>query len=448
MNPALAIGVAGVPLAAGFLAIRSFDPLRENVPPILPIYLVLYAVYLAAVFWTIRRVSADCRRKALVAGLMWAALFRMILFFSPPSLSDDIHRYLWDGRVQQAGINPYRYAPIDQKLNFLRDESYALMNHRMYRTVYPPLAQGVFRFGAWASPTVWTQKLLFVLFDFLLIAVLLGLLAQRKRSPLWVLVYAWNPLVVIEFSGSGHNDSLMLAFLFIGFWLYETGRSRTAAVGWGAAALSKFIPLVMVPWLFLRRRWMLPVLFGLTLAAGVLPYMSGFNSMVTAPFSSSGVGAYVKDWVFNPSLYAAVKAILGGATAGKIFLGVLLIGFAFWWAGINRLDPVRYAFGCFFGLLLASPVVHPWYVTWVIPFACFFPTKSGLAWPGLVFLSYHVLIRYVSSGIWHLASWVIIVEYGVLYTLMIWDLKSVWERRFRPEVGTRPSESGVAREAV
>ncbi|MCA1573816.1 MAG: hypothetical protein LC770_04610 [Acidobacteria bacterium] len=137
----------------------------------------------------------------LIIVLVFAALFRLSILFSAPYLSDDIYRYIWGGRVQAAGINPYRYIPADQTLIGLRDEEiYPKINRRDYaRTIYPPVAETVFLSTTRISESVTLMKATMVGFEAITIWAIVQLLGSLGLARQRVLIYAWHPLIVWEF---------------------------------------------------------------------------------------------------------------------------------------------------------------------------------------------------------------------------------------------------------
>ena len=420
---------AGGLLFLGFAALRFLQPFTAHIPAFLFLVTALFAVYAGVLFGFTRfPPRAESAGRAVFLVLGFAALFRLALVDLTPTLSDDIYRYLWDGRVQEAGLNPYVHLPSSGELAPLRDENHALINHPGIRTVYPPLSQIVFRAAAEIRPSVVAQKIPFVLFDLATAALLILLLRAVGRPSWWAVAYAWNPLVVIEFAGSGHNDSLMLFFLVLG--LYGCLRARPAAAGiaFGAAVLGKLIPVVLIPWMIFQRKRMV-ALFALALAVGAAPYAAGiFDAVGSVAPAFSGLAAYGRDWHFNAGLYEAFGWLLPSPSLRKGVLAALLLLFAFAWAAAHRDRPLHYAFAVLFALLLSSPVVHPWYVAWLAPFLCFFPLLSVVAWTWMVMFSYVVLIRYGAEGIWGLPGWVGGVEYGVVFALLAVDAGR-WIRR-------------------
>ncbi|HET6852400.1 MAG TPA: hypothetical protein VFH46_08745, partial [Pyrinomonadaceae bacterium] len=171
----------------------------------LPWFLKLVAaqvvIYVGAV-WLILRTTDS--RPLLLLGLIFAALFRLSIIFYAPYLSDDIYRYVWDGRVQSAGINPYRYIPADESLAELRDPKiYPKINRRDYaRTIYPPVAEVSFLFITRLSESVTWMKAVMVGFEAVAVWALVQLLVSFGFARQRVLIYAWHPLAVWEFAGS------------------------------------------------------------------------------------------------------------------------------------------------------------------------------------------------------------------------------------------------------
>ena len=197
---------------------------HDNLPGFIVTALVQGIVYLAAV-WIVCRIES--KRSVLVAILVIAGLLRVSVVFSPPFLSDDIYRYIWDGRVQAAGINPYRFVPADKQLASLRDESiYSHINRRDYaHTIYPPLAQAIFLGVTRISETVTGMKMAMVGFEAIAIWLIIRLLTAWRLPPERVLIYAWHPLAIWEIAGSGHVEAVLVALIALALW----SRSRDTA---------------------------------------------------------------------------------------------------------------------------------------------------------------------------------------------------------------------------
>lgn len=410
--PALALALEGV-----WIASLGLRPWRAHPGGFLAVFAAAFFLYLPAVRRTLQRPQS--------LGLILAAgvLFRLTAFLSPPSLSDDIYRYLWDGRVQAAGHNPYRFAPDAPELASLRNAEHTGINHKSVPTIYPPLAQAVFRLAVALSPTLAAQRVAFLLFDLALLFLLPSFLRARGLPPERCLVYAWHPLAVAEFASSGHLDSLGLFFLFAGLLAFHRRKFVQAGVFSALSFLGKLGSAVLLPWLLFRREGRRTAVFmALGIGAGYAFYLT---PPLTETFASlfAGTRTYARDWSFNAGIYAALSAATG-APGRWLRLGVGLL-----WTvaalGLARRfkDPLAYAAGAVALALALSPVVHPWYALWLLPFLCFFPHPAGLAFTGLVALSYLVLAVYDRTGRWALPPWVPIVEYGTTYGLWFFALR-------------------------
>lgn len=398
-----------------FLTIAFLGDLRLKVPP----FLIAYGVAFGAFAWLAWR---QIRSPSLSLGplLGFALLFRLTLFPTVPTLSDDIYRYLWDGKVQRAGVNPYRYAPSDSELGFLWDETHALINHPDIRTLYPPAAQLVFRVAAHV-PTVWGQKAAVLLFDLLTVALLVFYLRFRGYPPAQAVLYAWNPLVIVEFAGSGHMDSIAIFFLVTGLWALERHRPIRAGAALAVSFLAKFSALILLPVLWLRKERRALGTFLVLGIAGFLPFLIRLPDPASAALLFKGAGTFASRWEFNGSLYPLLQKALFSPVAAKAVIGLLMAGGAV--VGARREgDVARLTFWLIGAALLLSPTVHPWYLTWITPFLCFFPHPAWIAWCGTVVWSYTVLTHYALFGVWELNPWIRLFEYVPVYSLLMLSL--------------------------
>ena len=188
--------------------------------------------------------------------LALALLFRAVPPFTNTYLSTDLYRYVWDGRVQAHGINPYRYVPGDAHLTALRDGTiYTNINRRNYaKTIYPPGCQAVFLLVTRLSETITAMRLAMVAFEALAAWCLVLLLAEMGLPAQRVLLYAWHPLVVWEFAGGGHCDAIMIACIALAYLLHRRGREMATGAALGLAVLAKLFPLILFPALYRRFR--------------------------------------------------------------------------------------------------------------------------------------------------------------------------------------------------
>jgi hypothetical protein len=340
------------------------------------------------------------RNRLLPFILLVAALLRIGPLLYPPFLSTDIYRYVWDGRVLGAGINPYRYIPSDDALAGLRDAAiYPNINRVGYaRTIYPPLAELIFFAVTRISERLTAMKLAMVAFEAGTVFLLVLLLRRGGAPPERVLIYAWHPLAVWEISGSGHIDAALCFFLALA--LMARFRNMPAATGLAlaAGALIKFFPALLAPSVYRRWDWRLPASFAGLIVLLYLPYVSvgwrvlGFlPSYFVEERFASGSGFYFLDlfgYLFG--LARPPVEIYIGVAAAVLFAAALVL---LW-------RPVSGTFGFAASALLLSLLLlvfvtphYPWYFLWLVPILCLVPY-----WPALILTSASFIL-YATLGL-------------------------------------------------
>jgi len=375
-----------------------------------------------------------------------AVLFRLTLYSLTPSLSTDIQRYRWDGRVQNEGWNPYALAPNDPRLTYLRDPGYAAMPGPEIPSMYPPLSQLVFRAGARFLPGTVAFKLPFVLAELLVLVMLAKWLQSYPDGNFRFAIYAWNPLVIVEFAASGHNDALAIAAMVAALTIIKK-RPGASAVTLTAGSLAKLFPVTLFPlalrlsgWPRKLRGWLAFGGSALLAAVCVWPYRSALMQFPQI------FARYQAIWQnYNPSLYAVLLWFSGHAElAAGIGEGVVL-GLAIW-AAARNIEPLRAAYLIIGAILMLAPNTYSWYFTWIVPLLCFFPNPAWMLLTILQFLSYKVLIEYQINGIWHFDPYFQWLTYAPFYALL---LGSALLNRRSPQALFAPAEerpSEAARE--
>ncbi len=214
-------------------------------------------------------------RSGLLVILGLAVLMRLLIITDDPFLSTDIYRYVWDGRVQAAGINPYALVPADPTLAALRDAAiYPNINRADYAvTAYPPVAQMFFLAVTRISETLTMMRLAMVACEIVVIAVLIDLLRQLRMPATAVVAWAWHPLAIWEIAQGGHVDALMVALLMLGVWLLVRHRAIAGAVLVTLAALVKPYAVVALPSFWRPWDWRVPAAVLATIVLGYLPYL-------------------------------------------------------------------------------------------------------------------------------------------------------------------------------
>ncbi len=190
--------------------------------------------------------------RVIVIGLVLAALWHLPFLLTPPGSDDDIHRYLWDGRVQRLGYNPYVVVPSDPALAGVHTPETRTLNNPDLSSPYPTGAQLFFRAVTAIHESVFALKVAFVVCDFAIVFVLLDILRRSGQGAHWVLAYAWNPLLAVEVAGSGHIDIVGALLLLVSVAALERRWRAVAALAFGLAVAVKLLPIVLLP-LYWRR---------------------------------------------------------------------------------------------------------------------------------------------------------------------------------------------------
>lgn len=443
---------AGVLSGACYGAALTVPHWGKELTRFAPLYGLLILFYLLAV-WSVGRVTRSpafagpvggesgaggglaggapaAENPARLLAVIWigAVLFRALALAAAAGLSDDLFRYLWDGKVLLHGVNPYRYPPSAEALAGLRDGLWSSINHPDLPTIYPPLCMPVFAAVRAISGTVPAWKLAMVCFDLAAGFVFLRGLRAAGRPATWVVLYLWHPLVVVEFAGSGHVDAVGLLLLALGFLFWARGRWFRSGLSLTLAGLVKFFPWVAVP-LFARRLgrrwWLLPLpvaLLYLVFAQG------GVNPL-------GSLRTYAAIWRSNDFLFGLlVRDPHPTPEALRHAKEIVLVLVALLWVGLAAFRrPLPSAYGWTVGvLLLLSPVAHPWYVLWLFPAILFAGQPAWWIWSLTAFLAYAPLPGYLAGGVWTESGWLKAVEY---LPVLVWiPVQIRMERRRRGAV--------------
>jgi hypothetical protein len=389
----------------------------------------LFVVYLVAT-WVVLRGPDD--RVVLGVVLAFGLLFRLSVLTSPVVLSSDVHRYLWDGRVQRAGISPYRYPPAASELAALRDDAiYPRINRPTKPTVYPPGAEAAFALmGRVAPDSLVAWRVFLLACDVVTVALLLALLRRAGVMPAAAIVYAWSPLVVFEGVQAGHVELAMIPLVLAALAWRQRGSSVRAGIALGGAVLMKLYPLVLLAAWWRPRDWRFPAAVAATVAAGYLPHAAVV-----------GVGAlgFLPEYFGSPEdhnigLRALVTYAVGldGELARAIAMIALFVVMALVLVWIGRVNAGESrgllragALAVATYLLLVPTAMHPWYAVWIVPFLCVHRWPAWLYFSGAVSLSYmHYVVEPAPLPWWAWAG-----QYGPLYALL---LRAGWRALSRP----------------
>jgi alpha-1,6-mannosyltransferase len=385
-----------------------------------------------------------------------AVLFRVSVLFALPNLTDDFYRFVWDGRLVLQGESPYLFVPYAITADVLtaaglNDAIFLKLNSPNYYSVYPPICQAISAIACWFFPenlhaSVVMMKGFILLFEFGTIFLLRRLADCYRISEKAVLLYALNPLVIIELTGNLHFEGAMIFFTLLSFYCLQLSNDHESkktlsffcnnrfyftlsAIALGVAICSKLLPLLFLPFLFRRLGYWKTLQYCSIVVITILILFLPFLSLPNLLNLISSAGLYFHTLQFNGSISYALAEIgswiLGYnpiQTLGKplsvmavIFIGILI------WIDTGKdvkswLSILLIALSTYFALAF---VVHPWYITSLVAFSVLVPFRFAVVWSAVVMVTY---VTYRSEPIYQEIGWVIFLEYAAVLAAIIVDI--------------------------
>jgi len=353
-------------------------------------------------------------RQIMICIVAAGLVARLALFASEPILEDDYQRYLWDGAVTASGHNPYAMSPYEARkegsaladLAHEGEQVTSRINHSSLKTVYPPVTQGAFALAHLIKPwslTAWRSVLL--IFDLVTLTLLLLLLREAARSPLWSALYWWNPIVIKELFNSAHIEAVVVAFTLLALWFALRRRPIASLSSLGFAIGAKLWPVLLLP-VLLRRCAQIDrrVMAGAIVAFGAIVTLWAIPLLSDGLGDRSGFVSYFSSWQTGSALFPALERLvasvfgwmsLSADWAALVARGLLALCVAIIALAVS-LKPVADADDLLgraslvvAALVLLSPAQFPWYAVWFAPFLAFRP------WTGFLLLTATLPLYYL-----------------------------------------------------
>jgi len=409
-------GLLALALALGsiFHFVARLQPLDEHVPGFIAFMLLAGILYLLGVYIVL---SYKSRLPGFLVILGATVVFRLLFLPLSPTLSEDVYRYQWEGRAIRAHLNPYTIYPAMQGLNWAQNPDHPIETGKATPTLYPPVSEVVF---SWIH-TIAGYKRLFTALDLATVVLLLIILSGANRPREQVLIYAWNPAVLIAFSLSGHNDSLALLTL-LGATLLIIGRRGVLSIGFLAlSVLSKLFPVFLLPVFLKRSRWSFAGIFAGVILLGYLPFLGAGTHL------SRGLTDFAAQWEGNDSLFRLFLTAGNSTRQAQFVAGVFLL-FLIAYVLKTRMDIVHASLVILAGLLLLSSNAFPWYFTWMAPFLCFCPSPALLLLTVTCVLGYAPVIAYAAGGSFSNSPLIQVLEYLPALALLGYEVARHFHR--------------------
>ncbi len=422
-----------------YILLSYFTKRHESIH-LLSLYSILFLAYLY--------INLKVKEEDTPYYIRLSVFINLLILFAIPSLSDDFYRFIWDGRLLQAGIHPFaaipsHYAQHNFQVEGLTQELYTALNSKEYFTIYPPVAQGIFWLATFFSKSVYgsllVMKVLIVVSQIVSIMLIQKILQRVKLPSKHVLLYSLNPLVILELTGNLHFEAFVVVFLLASFYYLEKNNLISSAFFFSLAVCTKLLPLLFLPALLFYIGWKKSIRYYLVVGlACLLLFLPLLNQEIITGLSTS-LAYYFKKFEFNASLYYLVRE------------------WGYWQYGYNIIQTVGWKLGMISALLIFSltfyrlviqkksasnhlifidwtivlliyllftTTVHPWYIVPLIAFSVFTQLKFPIVWSFFIFLTY---AGYTENSFFE-NYWITALEYTVVITVALIELIP----RFKP----------------
>lgn len=411
---------------AGYLAYSFIPGSRSQFGLLLLIYGFVFIAYVSN---PSKRLSGNIRE-----FWFWFLACCIPLFLGAPCLSDDVYRFIWDGRLSLEGINPFLFLPSELTYVDFYSDLFPRLNSPEYYSVYPPLKQYVFVLSAFLANgsevlnIFWLRLVIFISLVVCLHSVR-QIVVLSKKSEAGLYWLAFNPLILIESIGNLHFEIVVLSFLFSSYLLFLKGKSIAwSAMLFGFAVSIKLIPLILLPLIVKKLGFKKGLFFSLfVLILNVLLFLPFYNEVFFANFSDS-LDLYFHTFEFNAGIYYLLRAIGFWLTGFNLiqYLGTFLAVvdlILIVWISLRSKSFIESAVLILTIHLLLSTTVHPWYIIPLLGFSFLTRLRYPLVWSGLIFLSYSAYqAEIVKENLW-----LVSISYLLLFTIMLYDFR-YWKK--------------------
>jgi len=419
----------GIVIELLFLSFVIFQNSEPGIVLYMSVYASVFILFLFAYF-LIKNKKIEFKNKLLLkAGktfntgavplviIAFAMLYRVTLIPTVPSTSDDVYRYIWEGKILAHGFNPFETAPDDPELNFLHSGQLPeKVTFPHMTSIYPTVAQAVFLFNYFvAGESDWGMKLVYLLCEFFTLIFLVKIFQLRNQNPSYVILYAWLPLPIMEYFINSHIDAVGIMFFVVFLFLILSGKYIQAAFFFSLSVITKLIPVITSPLLIkklgIKKASVFAVIFIVISLILIYPLIPESRPLNQSLFT------YLQKWSFNGSVYSFLNGILGDGilsrqiTAFLFVVTVLIISVKF-------SDFLKAVYSVFIAFVVFAATLYPWYLGYLAAINPFFGFYSVLS----LFFTINLTNLSPLAEVWTEYTWVYIVEYVPFYFLLAIEL--------------------------
>jgi hypothetical protein len=411
-------------LLVGFLPIH-WSPFQ----PVATYAFVFVSTSLVFLFFSWQLFASEPSARIMWTAIALAFLIRLSFINISPIGSDDVYRYMWDGMAQSHGVNPYLYSPDARELDSLHTQLLpAAVNHPDMKTVYFPFSQWVF-YGCYhlSGENIRGYKLVLLVAELATLIGLLLLLRQLKIPTRFVLLYILCPLPIIQFALDAHVDAVGLPLLIFGLLAYLRGNKVLSYVLLALSISVKPVAVLILPIMFLREKGIwekakVAVVPSIVVVGQFLPYVLSSN-----PFE--GLTRFAENWTFNGVIFESLYLYFSDNQKTRLVCAILLC-VSLLLLYMRKKEPFDAFYFSVLLLLIFSPVVHPWYVTWLAILLPFARRWSGIVFASVISFTVYTILDYKLHGIWDQSPLILVLEYIPVIILMFLELRgSEWRLR-------------------
>ncbi|MGB5529940.1 MAG: hypothetical protein WBQ32_08215 [Ignavibacteriaceae bacterium] len=375
-------------------------------------------IYLAAVIVLFK---TDLTKAQTISVLLIFFSIKILFITVDPIGSDDYYRYLWDGKVQANGINPFLYPPNDQQLNSLHSDLLPeKVSYPHIRTIYFPVSQMFFTMSYWMSgESAVGLKIILLLAELLILISLYYLLLRFSIDLKYILIYVALPLVTFQFFIDAHIDLAGVALMLASVTLYFYDKKFLSYILLGLSISVKPTGLLLIPFIFqneqkpaekLKSIFMPIIVFIFTF----LPYAftaTPLNTLIN----------YSANWTFNGMMYNVLSLLFSDNLTVRILCGISFL-LVFIFIFILKIDFLKKVYLSLFLLMIFTPVVHPWYLIWFAVLLPVIRSYSGFYFVAAISLTSITVVTFQTVGLWQENTLVLFAEYLPLTLFFFYEI--------------------------